>query len=58
MFFVDHLSSSCFRQEMLKFHPYSILTGYTRVEFVIYGVLREVFSQKFQFLNSMQLMNV
>ena len=28
-----------FRPEMLKFHPYSILTGDTRVEFVIYGVL-------------------
>ena len=25
-----------FRPEMLKFHPYSILTGDTRVEFVIY----------------------
>ena len=25
---------------MLKFHPYSILTGDTRVEFVIYCVLR------------------
>ena len=28
-----------FRPEMLKFHPYSILTGDTRVEFVIYSVL-------------------
>ena len=28
-----------FRPEMLKFHPYSILTGDTRVAFVIYGVL-------------------
>jgi len=28
-----------FRPEMLKFHPYSILTGDARVEFVIYGVL-------------------
>ena len=28
-----------FRLEMLKFHPYSILTGDTRVEFVIYCVL-------------------
>ena len=27
-----------FRPEMLKFHPYSILTGDTRVEFVIYCV--------------------
>ena len=30
-----------FRPEMLKFHPYSILTGETRVEFVIYCVLSE-----------------
>ena len=29
--------------EMLKFHPYSILTGDTRVEFVIYCVLRSSF---------------
>ena len=28
-----------FRPEMLKFHPYSILSGDTRVEFVIYCVL-------------------
>ena len=28
-----------YRSEMLKFHPYSILTGDTRFEFVIYGVL-------------------
>ena len=28
-----------FRPEMLKLHPYSILTGDTRVEFVIYCVL-------------------
>ena len=28
-----------FRPEMLEFHPYSILTGDTRVEFVIYCVL-------------------
>ena len=28
-----------FRPEMLKFHPYSILTGDIRVEFVIYCVL-------------------
>ena len=28
-----------FRPDMLKFHPYSILTGDTRVEFVIYCVL-------------------
>ena len=31
-----------FRPEMLKFHSYSILTGDTRVEFVIYCVLRSV----------------
>ena len=30
-----------FRPEMLKFHPYSILTGDTRVEFVIYCVLAD-----------------
>ena len=29
-----------FRPEVLKFHPYSILTGDTRNEFVIYCVLR------------------
>ena len=29
-----------FRPEMLKFHPYSILTWDTRVEFVTYGVLK------------------
>ena len=29
-----------FRPEMLKFHPYSILTGDTRVEFVIFNLLR------------------
>ena len=28
-----------FRPKMLKFHPYSILTGDTKVEFVIYSVL-------------------
>ena len=33
-----------FRPEMLKFHPYSILTGDTRVEFVIYSVLMNVFN--------------
>ena len=36
-----------FRPEMLKFHPYSILTGDTRVEFVIYCVLKApIFSFK------------
>ena len=29
-----------FRPEMLKFHPYSILTGDTMVGFVIFCVLR------------------
>ena len=29
-----------FRPEMLTFHPYSILTGDTMVEFVIFCVLR------------------
>ena len=33
-----------FRPEMLKFHPHSILTGDTRVEFVIYSVLRNYFN--------------
>ena len=28
-----------FRPEMLKFHPYSIFTGDTRFEFVMYHVL-------------------
>jgi hypothetical protein len=32
-----------FRAEMLKFHPYSILTGDTRLEFVIYHVLKNFF---------------
>ena len=32
-----------FRPEMLKFHPYSILTGDTRVEFVIFCVLIYIF---------------
>ena len=35
-----------FRPEMLKFHPYSILTGGTMVRFVIYCVLKFVFSEK------------
>ena len=33
-----------FRPEMLKFHPYSILTGDTRVDFVIYCVKEFLFS--------------
>ena len=32
-----------FRPEMLKIQPYSILTGDTRVEFVIYSVLSNIF---------------
>ena len=32
-----------FRPEMLKFHPYSILTGDTRVEFVVYWLLSWIF---------------
>ena len=36
-----------FRPEILKFHPYSILTGDTRVEFVIFCVLRDFISQIF-----------
>ena len=35
-----------FKPEMLKFHPYSILTGDTRVEFVIYRVLSQHFFSK------------
>ena len=42
-----------FRPEMLKFHPYSILTGDTRVEFVIYCVLK--FSQISIFYQSSHL---
>ena len=34
-----------FWPEMLKFHPYSILTGDTRVEFVIYCVLNLFYSK-------------
>ena len=36
-----------FRPEIVKFHPYSILTGDTTVEFVIYSVLITSFSQIF-----------
>ena len=32
-----------FRPEMLKFHPYSTLTGDTRVEFVLYCVLTTIY---------------
>ena len=32
-----------FRPEMLKFHPYSILTGDTMVGFIIFCVLRKDF---------------
>ena len=39
IFFLHHFSSSFLGQKFLKFHPYSILTGETRVEFVIYCVL-------------------
>ena len=34
-----------FRPEMLKFHPYSILTGNTMVEFVIFCVLKSLTSE-------------
>ena len=43
-----------FRPEMLKFHPFSILTGDTRVEFVIYilyGCAKLLFSQIKCYLN-------
>ena len=33
-----------FRPEMLKFHPYSILTGQTMVRFVMYCVLKQLFA--------------
>ena len=36
-----------FRPEMLKFHTYSILTGDTRVEFVIYRLLNDKNIDKF-----------
>ena len=36
-----------FRPEMLKFHPYSILTGDTGVEFVIYYVLSTIIWHNF-----------
>ena len=39
--FPSPLFITIFRPEMLKFHPYSILTGDTRVEFVIYHVLTQ-----------------
>ena len=42
-----------FRPEMLKFHPYSILTGETMVGFVIYCVLIAIASQIYtKYLNS------
>ena len=37
-----------FRPEMLKLHPYSIMTGDTRVEFVIFCVLRVVHKLRWQ----------
>ena len=37
-----------FRPEMLKFHPYSILTGDTRVEFVIYWIFQNLISGRFK----------
>ena len=41
--FSTPLFTIIFRPEMLKFHPYSFLTGDTRVEFVIYCVLMRLF---------------
>ena len=38
-----------FRPEMLKFQPYSILTGETMVGFVIYCVLKLIFSSIYIF---------
>ena len=37
-----------FRPEMLKFHPYSILTGDIRVEFVIYCMLKIPYLKAFR----------
>ena len=42
-FFSRPLFTIIFRPEMLKFQPYSILTGDTMVGFVIFCVLRVVF---------------
>ena len=38
-----------FRPEMLKFHPYSILTGETMVVFVTYCVLRILINPSYHF---------
>jgi hypothetical protein len=40
---------------MLKFHPFSILTGDTRVEFVIYFVLKARFFAKNQYRYSKEI---
>ena len=40
--FSTPLFTIIFRPEMLKFHPYSILTGDTMVVFVIFCVLKEI----------------
>ena len=44
-----------FRPEMLKFHPYSILTGDTKVEFVIYCVLNWCWNKRIVFWKNFQI---
>ena len=41
-----------FRPEMLKFHPYSILTGDTMVGFVIFYLLKVFFLMKVSFVDA------
>ena len=48
--FPSPLFITIFRPEMLKFHPYSILTRDTRVEFVIYDVLSNVVQRRIMLL--------
>ena len=43
IYFSRPLFTIIFRPEMLKLHPYSILTGDTRVEFFIYCVLKPLY---------------
>ena len=48
--FYSPLFTIIFRPEMLKFHPYFILTGDTMVEFVKFCVLSGVFESANQLL--------
>ena len=41
-FLLSSLFTTIFRPEMLKFHPYSILTGNAMVGFLIFCVLRSI----------------